>query len=662
MRVRLTITNKMIIAMLLLSFVATIATLGPALYQMDRYIGKEAQESAIQGANGLQYLLESQKKSAQNFAEEAALNPDMIRAVGAKDKNAVLQTMGPMLKHTDLDFVTITDEKGIVIARTHEPEKAGDSVINQSNVASALKGTSLAAVESGTAVKLSARAGVPVKNEQGIVVGVISAGFDLSNGKLVDQAKSMFHTDMTVFLNDVRLTTTILKDGQRIVGTKLNESIASTVLQQGKNYSNKADILGLPYYTSYLPLYGTNKEIIGVLFSGQELQASIAQRNQLLALIGGIWLVVLIISFVAVVFLSRKLFSPLKGLVDAIEHVAAGDLTRQLKVDSGDELEVLANHFNKMIQSLKDLLQQIHQAEANLSSAAHNIHLQSSRSADASEQVAQSIDEVSGAAQKQLDFVVTTAKTVQSMSTEVDAAVTKTENVVAYSDKTTAAAQSGNETIEQALKQMDAISLAVGSLGQAITKLDTKSLEIGTIISTVGEIANQTNLLALNAAIEAARAGEQGKGFAVVAEEVRKLAEQSAVAADEIRRLVDEIQLETKSAVTAMEKSSEEVRGGAEVFATTGKSFHEIIKQIESILERVLSISDNMKMLSKDSHRVIEEITDIEGLSKNVNAQTETISSATQQQAASMNEMANYSDDLMKMAKDLKEALQKFKV
>lgn len=658
----LSITHKMIIAMLLLSFLATLSTLGPALYQMDRYISKESQSAAIQGVNGLQYLLEEQKKTALNFSEEAALHPPLIAAISQKDTAAVLQIMNTFLKHTNIDFVTITDETGRVIARTHEPNKKGDSVISQANVASALKGTSFAAIESGTAVKLSARAGVPVKNEAGTIVGVISAGFDVSNGKLVDQAKQIFQTDMTIFLNDVRASTTIFKDGQRIIGTKLNEQIAAIVLQQGQSYSNKTEILGLPYYTSYQPLYGPNQEIIGVLFSGQELQASIAQRNQMLSLIAIIWLVVLLLSFLLIIFLAKKLLQPINDLIRVIEHVAGGDLTTELQVHSKDELETLARHFNTMITALKTLLKQVHHAEANLSSAAHNIHLQSSQSANASDQVAQSVTNVASAAQRQLSFVVNTAKTVQTMSAEIDAAAGKTENVALYSDKTTTAAREGNTTIEQAMQQMTAIENSVQGLGEVISQLDAKSLEIGSIIQTIGEISRQTNLLALNAAIEAARAGEQGKGFAVVAEEVRKLAEESTRAAGSIGTLVDEIQIETKSAVQAMQKSSAEVRAGTEIFSTTGKSFHEILAQIESILERVTSISSNMKMLSDSSHQVMQEIGDIEGLSKNVSSQTETISAATEQQAASMTEMASYSDNLLSMSQELKDALQKFKM
>jgi methyl-accepting chemotaxis protein len=84
-------------------------------------------------------------------------------------------------------------------------------------------------------------------------------------------------------------------------------------------------------------------------------------------------------------------------------------------------------------------------------------------------------------------------------------------------------------------------------------------------VDTITQIAGQTNLLALNAAIEAARAGEQGRGFAVVAEEVRKLAEDSQASASSIAGIINEVQDDTRHAVTAMESVSSGIASVASV-------------------------------------------------------------------------------------------------
>ena len=160
------------------------------------------------------------------------MNPSVVKAVAEKDSSSLLRILTPLAKETGLDFVTVTDDKGTVIVRIHEQSK-GDSIANQTNVQHALKGAVFGAVEAGTVIKFSARAGAPVKNEQGQVLGVVSGGYDLTKDAFIDGVKKKYGTDVTLFLGDERVATTLVKDGKRVIGSKLDAEISAQVLGKG---------------------------------------------------------------------------------------------------------------------------------------------------------------------------------------------------------------------------------------------------------------------------------------------------------------------------------------------------------------------------------------------------------------------------------------------
>lgn len=73
-------------------------------------------------------------------------------------------------------------------------------------------------------------------------------------------------------------------------------------------------------------------------------------------------LIVVTLSLLFAVLLSRSLTKPISVLVDGMEKVSGGDLTTQIDVRSKDETQLLASSFNQMIRDLKhsrDELQEI---------------------------------------------------------------------------------------------------------------------------------------------------------------------------------------------------------------------------------------------------------------------------------------------------------------
>jgi len=655
------IRTKLVLFTVSLILIAVVATMGPAFYFFADFTENVSTEQTLYGLEGLKSALEEHKKDALNFGTVLVGHPGVVKAIEDKDANAVLQVLGPMLKQGNLDFATITDETGKVIVRTHE-QKKGDHVTDQANVKSALGGTPLAAVEPGTVVKLSARAGIPVKNEQGRLVGVISLGYYITRNELVDEVKQQYGTDVTLFSGDTRVATTIVKDGQRVVGTKLNEKIAEKVLQKGQKYVGWAEILGHQYVTAYMPLLGPDNKPVGVLFAGKSAEAAVAARNHIMLVSGAVTAVVVLIVVLLTAFVAKRATEPINRLVAAMGWVAAGDLTKTVNITAKDEFGALADGYNAMIEQLKLLITQVNASAATLTAASQALSANGEQSAQAAGHVADTIANVASDTVQQTSAVAQTSAVVEAMAANVRQVAANAGQVAGLAGKTADAAREGDKAIESAVRQMGSIEKSVEHSVQVVGNLGQRSQEIGQIVEMIAGIAAQTNLLALNAAIEAARAGEQGRGFAVVAEEVRKLAEQSEHSAKQIGELIGHIQKDTSSAVTAMSTGADEVKTGLAVVNEAGRSFAQIAGLIEEVLAQTQDISAATRQLADSSQTIVTSVRQIEASSQSIAGQTQTVSAATEEQMASVEEIASSSHALSRLAEELHDNVQRFKV
>jgi signal transduction histidine kinase len=93
---------------------------------------------------------------------------------------------------------------------------------------------------------------------------------------------------------------------------------------------NWAVFVELPLAEAFAPLYESLK------------------RTGLL-LLGG-----LVLSVLASVYLARRMVTPIRALQDGAAQIGAGRLDQRIEVHTGDELEALAEQFNKMAGDLKE--------------------------------------------------------------------------------------------------------------------------------------------------------------------------------------------------------------------------------------------------------------------------------------------------------------------
>ncbi len=340
-RSRLSFSAKIICLTLVTIVIAGGATFGSAYYFFTKGFNKQADKetglTAIAIQNTLEDILNKLKTNAVSFATR----PDLADAIEKKDTRRLQEIAKALLANNSLGVLTIADANGTVVARGHS-DKIGDSVANQINVRKAQAGEVSTGMEEGTVVKFSLRAGAPVKANNRII-GTITPGIDLTaTNAFVDDIKKHFNVECTIFKGDERVSTTLEKDGKRIIGTKMdNPRVIDTVLKKGGKFIDRNMISGKEYNTAYWPIVGADSKIAGMFFIGSDrIVIEQACREVLTAALITVLAIGLLI-IAAGYFLVRSIVRP---MLEAIFHLGRG----------ADEMAAAADQVSESSRQLAD--------------------------------------------------------------------------------------------------------------------------------------------------------------------------------------------------------------------------------------------------------------------------------------------------------------------
>ncbi|MFP7287402.1 methyl-accepting chemotaxis protein [Shouchella clausii] len=367
---------------------------------------------------------------------------------------------------------------------------------------------------------------------------------------------------------------------------------------------------------------------------------------------------------VLVYVLTRSIVSPIHRLTTAAEKMSEGDLAAAFKVDKNqnDEIGRLGKSFEKMRNALATMIAHIQDKSHQLSASAEEVMAISGENTRATEQIANSMQEVATGVDKQAVSVNESAGIAKKMAGSINEAVEKTDGVQQTAQEAAQFVENGNKAINTSIFQMTQIRETVGNLSQKVEGLGQRSIEINKVADTIKSIADQTNLLALNAAIEAARAGEDGRGFSVVANEVKKLADQSAAATVEISEMIQLTQKDAQQTVAQMETSKEQVEKGIEVVNVAGESFHNIKIFVDNVAAEVHEVASLINSIGQGSETFVATFDDLASISETSSASVQNISAFTEEQLASMEEIAASVENLTQFAEELQGLVQQFDI
>ena len=364
------------------------------------------------------------------------------------------------------------------------------------------------------------------------------------------------------------------------------------------------------HISAYSPIMNGSEMVgmIGVDISATWITEQMAiLRNLVIAIV----VVTYILSLVILGLLMAKFKKNMTKLNDKVLELASGsgDLTKEIDIRTGDELEVIAGNMNTFISQVRSLVQDVARATGEILSTGEAL------SATVNENVrvmAQMNEEMNGISTNMEESSASSGRLSQNLSESAENINMFADNVNEIrrmvqqanenAQRSCAAAKENRENTLEAIRNLQARMQQTNEDAQQIEKVKQ-------IAEEISEIASETSMLSLNAQIEAARAGEQGRGFAVVATQVGQLSNDIDRAVAEI----NDINVQVLSAVAALTEVAEEmIRFVSEDIVKDYDAFAELGEEYgnttQAIREQVAQIGEQSTQISNNIAEINESV------------------------------------------------------
>lgn len=320
------------------------------------------------------------------------------KALLERKKMDMIQELERVLKTENLDFLSVADIKGVVLARGANKNKFYDTIYNPLiehtiKTKSPVYATEILTPEElfkenpmlkkkaeitilptqrvkyqRTGVETSGLiifAAAPVLDDYENVIGVVYAGRLINNNfDIVDRIKNVVFMNeqykgrdigtSTIFMRDLRVSTNVKNvDGTRAIGTLISKEVYDAVIEKGQTWLARAFVVTDWYITAYRPIKNFVGETIGVLYVGILEKKYSDMRNQIVLFFIGLTIIAILAVTGFSYFLSGAITKSLGEIACAAREIGKGNFPEKINITTEDEIADLAKAFQYMIDSIK---------------------------------------------------------------------------------------------------------------------------------------------------------------------------------------------------------------------------------------------------------------------------------------------------------------------
>ncbi len=504
---------------------------------------------------------------------------------------------------------------------------------------------------------------VPVLNSLGDKDGVVFAEINLKfMWELIDTIKVgkngfAYVTDregnLIAFNDEGRVISGEKIDGLNIV----KDFIGSNGINAQKTAKMTKGIMGTNVVTTYVPLGKPDWAVFNEIPVIEAAEPII--RNIIISIIS--MLIGFILAAIIGIYLSKRITKPIINLKSAARLISKGELGTEIKINAKNEIGELAVDFNQMADNINTLIMNIKQASRIILEQSSTLKEKSDLSAQSSETIVCAMEQINQGADQQAKEAEATSEQTGILGEEINNAVNKTAEVERLAGSARDLSLKSKDTVEILIERANETDRITRAFVENTTSLSDSLEKIRSIADAITEITNKTKNLSLNARIEAARAGEAGRGFEVIVKEISNLSNQSREAAKLIDPILEEIKL--KAAVSS--KASEEVNVILEeqmksVYSTQD-TFDKIILSMDNAISQIVELSNIIRNIDGIKEKSIKSVMTISSVTQQTAASCQEVSAASEEQKEIAYQVKSFADKLYEMGEKLVEVIDAFK-
>ncbi len=459
---------KILGALLALSIIPIIAIMLIIMVNLDEQLADNVKESTAKIASFVEATTTRSQIEKGNYLELMASNTNIINAVyyatltgDADQLDGILADVRKRLR-LHFDLVEVLDPAGTLLFRSTdlddlELKAPSDYVVVQGS----LEGDLTYDIDYYHG-KLAVIAAIPVRLQSDVVGHLV--GVTVLDDHVANSIKALSGAEIAFY-------------SQNGVIASTHAELKSIDLERIKNLTlREIEIEGKPFRVFTNTLQGAGSGVLMAL----NISRFIDDRNN----IRQVLLVVIIIAGAISLFIGLAIASnivkPLGEVLKNLRDIAEGegDLTRELKVKTADEVGMLAENFNLFMGRMREMVKRTRAVTRDL--------------VKANDQIRGASRQVDEGAKQQSSALVESHQALESINETAQGISESTSTLLNASEESSSATLELGATIEEIASQMEKLFSVVEEISSSISEMSVSSQQITDNIETLSSSTEVT--------------------------------------------------------------------------------------------------------------------------------------------------------------------------